>query len=60
MSAFHGWADPDDGNPESGAYPFVFDAPDYILHDAVKLPAVFDVQLAAFAHELDAYASDEE
>lgn len=58
--AFHGWADPKSDDPESGAYPMVFDAPDYDLHRALDLPAVRDVQLAAFAHQINAFASEEE
>lgn len=56
--AFHGWADPGN-NSEGGAYPFVFDAPDYGLYQALELPTALDVRLAAFAHKLDAYAGEE-
>ncbi len=58
--SFHGWADPQspDG-PESGCYPFVFDAPDYRLHDDLALPLVTEVQVAAFAHEIEAFESVE-
>jgi hypothetical protein len=64
--AFHGWADPGADDPESGAYPFVFDAPEAALHAELELPCVTEVQLAAFAHELtvfgdaDAYAEANE
>ncbi len=57
--AFRGWADPRGDHPESGDYQFVFDVPDYDLNRAVALPSVLDVQLAAFAHELEAYESNE-
>ena len=57
--AFHGWASPSGDNAESGHYPFVFDAPDFLLCDSVKLPSVIDVQIAAFAHELSAFESEE-
>jgi hypothetical protein len=57
--AFHGWSSPDGDNPESGHYPFVFDTPDFRLCDAVKLPGVVEAQIAAFAHELSAFESDE-
>ena len=57
--AFHGWADPAAAEPESGAFPFVFDVPDYELTGAVVVPSICDVQLAAFAHELQAYESAE-
>jgi hypothetical protein len=57
--AFHGWANPGDDDPETGEYPFVFDTPDYGLYEAVQLPALLTVQVAAFAHELRAYDDDE-
>lgn len=57
--AFYAWANPLDEEPESGEYPLVFDAPDYHLHHAVILPALVDVQLSAFAHELRSYENDE-
>src|SRR2546423_1089017 len=57
--AFHGWADPTDAEPESGAYPFLFDVPDYELTGAVAVPSIREVQLTAFAHELKAYESAE-
>jgi hypothetical protein len=56
---FHGWADPADGGDEDGAYPFLFDAPDARLHDGLALPAVVSVQVAAFAHEVEAFDSPE-
>lgn len=58
--AFHGWADAQEGgDPEQGAYPFMFDAPDFRIHDAMALPAIATVQLAAFAHTLTAYPDEE-
>ena len=56
--AFHGWAAPENSEPESGAYPFVFDVPDYELTCAVVVPSICEVQLTAFAHELQAYESE--
>lgn len=56
--AFHAWSDPD--SMEAAGYPFVFDTPDYALYQLDPLPVVVDVQLSAFAHELDAYGSEEE
>jgi len=55
--SFHGWADPADDVPETGCYPFVFDAPDYRLHEELSLPARSEVQIAAFAHEIAAFES---
>ncbi len=56
MGAFYGWADPDDEFFDSVTHPLVFDAPDFVLYQAVGLPATVDVQIAAFAQELRAYA----
>jgi len=50
--SFHGWAAPTGDAPDTGCYPFVFDAPDYRLHDALLLPARTEVRIAAFAHEI--------
>jgi hypothetical protein len=55
--SFHGWADPAGDEPDSGCYPFVFDAPDYRLHEELSLPAQKEVQIAAFAHEIAAFES---
>jgi len=57
--AFHGWANASGDNVEIGDYPIVFDAPDFRLCDSVKLPSIVEVQIAAFAHELSAFESDE-
>jgi len=55
--SFHGWADPAGEASETGCYPFVFDAPDYRLHEELSLPARNEVQIAAFAHEIAAFQS---
>jgi hypothetical protein len=68
--AFYGWADPVEDDPEQddpaeddpaedGQYPFAFDAPDFKRHDTLTLPTIVNVQVAAFAHELRAFESDE-
>jgi hypothetical protein len=55
--AFHAWADPKDENdPESGAYPFVFDVPNFHSLPDRQFPVVKDIQLAAFAHTLELFA----
>ena len=59
VGAFQGWAEPSGDDPESGSYPFVFDVPDYDRYHSLELPVVLGVQVAAFAHKLEAYASDE-
>ena len=57
---FLAWANPGPvANGEvSGEYPFVFDTPDAAVHAALPLPAVVDVQVAAFAQNATLYASD--
>jgi hypothetical protein len=57
--AFYGWVDPAENDPENGQYPFAFDVPDFKRHDALLLPAIATVQIAAFAHSLSAFESDE-
>lgn len=57
--SFHGWADPDSDELESGAYPFVFSSPDFQAYSALAVPSVATVQIAAFAHEVTMYASEE-
>jgi hypothetical protein len=58
--AFHGWADPAEDDPQQGSYPFVFDLPDACLHAELALPAIVPVQIAAFAHEVSIFGSEEE
>ena len=55
--AFHGWADPSTEEPDSGCYPFVFDAPDFRRYDTIQLPCIVAAQIAAFAHQVTAYES---
>ena len=57
---FYFWTNAHHSDPESGDYPMVFDAPDYDLYGAVELPALVDVQLAAFASVLKAFTNDEQ
>jgi len=57
--AFEGWAEPSNDDPESGRYPFVFDAPDFRLHDELRVPAQLEVQVAAFAHHVSMFPSPE-
>ncbi len=56
--AFYGWANPHGGHSNEGDYPFCFSAPDYRLHDDLKLPSEVTVQLAAFPNELLAYENE--
>jgi hypothetical protein len=58
--AFHAWANPEGEQVESGAYPFVFDAPDAARHAKLALPARTIVQVAAFAHEVEIFGSEAE
>ena len=52
--AFRAW----NGVPEESGYPLVFHVPDFAYHARRRLPATADVQLAALAYELSAYADD--
>ncbi|MFD1900730.1 hypothetical protein GQR36_13355 [Enterococcus termitis] len=49
-------ADPEE---DAFAYPFVFDVPDIGIQK-IKYPVIREVQVAAFAHELSIYASEED
>lgn len=53
--AFYSWATPPGTAANKGLYPFVFEAPDYALYDALALPGTAYVQLAAFAQLLQGY-----
>lgn len=55
--AFHGWADPPGDAPDGGAYPFVFDSPDFLLNGGIEPPALVEAQVVAFAHEVSFHAS---
>lgn len=57
--AFYASANPPEDNPAHGAYPFVFDTPDYRAYDALQLPEIIPVQLAAFAHSLKAFDDEQ-
>lgn len=57
--AFYAWADPRSNDPETGEFPFVFDSPDYDVHSSLQLPTIVQVQIAAFAHELEGFENDE-
>lgn len=59
--AFHSWADPmENDNPESGAYPFVFDVPNHKKYVGIKTPQTIEIQLSAFAQEFDYYESEDD
>jgi hypothetical protein len=50
--AFYAWAGlSDTNNVESGAYPFVFDLPDFYTYESLELPKSIEIQLTAFASE---------
>jgi hypothetical protein len=57
--AFHAWANPVEGAPDKGDYPFVFDVPDMATYRDLGLPCVATAQIAAFAHEIAWHDSDE-
>ena len=57
--AVHGWADPQGDEPESGAYPFVFDVVDRAVHGDLDFPVTCDARLSAFARELLLFETEE-
>jgi hypothetical protein len=57
--AFYGWAGATGNAPDEGQYPFACDVPDFKRHERLALPTIVTVQLAAFAHTLQAFESDE-
>jgi hypothetical protein len=58
--AWHAWANPTAGDDRSGDFPFVFDAANFRQSADVALPRNTHVQLAAFAHEIETFATEEE
>jgi hypothetical protein len=57
---YFAWVAPEEEhNHQEGAYPLLFDAPDFLRHQDLRFPALLLVQIAAFAHELEVYPSDE-
>ena len=58
--AFHSWANPTEMNePESGDYPFVFDVPNHKKHEGIETPQIVEIQLSAFAQEMEYYESED-
>jgi hypothetical protein len=56
---FYAWAEPaEKQNPESGLYPFVFDVPDFKTLEPVPFPADVDIQLTAFAQDVQLYENE--
>lgn len=52
---FVAWVNPPGEDPEEGAYPLVFECPDFACHSALALPATAEVQIVAFAGEVEAF-----
>lgn len=53
---FYAWAEPaETQHPESGLYPFVFDVPDFKTLGAYAFPADVEIQLTAFAQDVQLY-----
>ncbi|HYX40030.1 MAG TPA: hypothetical protein VE954_43595 [Oligoflexus sp.] len=58
--SFFAWVAPEEERDhQEGAYPFLFDAPDFLRHSHASYPATLQVQVAAFAHEIDVYPTEE-
>lgn len=57
--AFHCWAEPQEENkPESGIYPFTFEVPNFKTIGRIVYPKTFEIQLSAFAQELELYEDE--
>jgi hypothetical protein len=54
---FVAWANPPEGAPTGGDYPFVFDCPDAATHLDLPLPLIAVAQLAAFAQQVSLHDS---
>lgn len=59
---YYAWANPRDleSEEEKGDYPFVFDVPDFYTTNYKELPQIREVQIAAFAQNIDCFESEEE
>lgn len=56
--ALYAWADPDEKG-KGGAYPFVFDLPNFSLVEDLSIPQVVDAQISAIAHEVEIFANED-
>lgn len=56
--SFLAWANPPAGAETGGDYPFAFDCPDSARFDDMTLPAVVDVQMAAFAQNVEVFQTE--
>ncbi len=58
---FHAWANPAElTEPESGDYPFVFNVPDMKVLDEMDYPQNVEIQLTAFASDLEFYPNEDD
>jgi hypothetical protein len=58
---FHAWANPAElTEPESGEYPFVFNVPDMKVLDEMDYPQNVEIQLTAFAYDLEFYPNEDD
>lgn len=56
---FHAWSNPSvEDIPESGEYPFAFMSPAYRATGPITLPCTVDIQLTAFAQEIECFATE--
>jgi hypothetical protein len=55
---FASLAQPFGNDPIRGAFAFVFDTPDFLTHEELKLPAIRTVQLTAFAQQCNVFANE--
>jgi hypothetical protein len=55
---FLAWANPPADGSAGGDYPFAFDCPDAAVNDALALPAIVPLQVAAFAQQISVHDSE--
>jgi hypothetical protein len=55
---FLAWANPPADGSAGGDYPFAFDCPDAAVNDALALPAIVPLQIAAFAQQITVHDSE--
>ena len=54
----HAWAEPENDDPESGAYPFVFDMVSYLAYDTGDFPFFNKVGVCAIVQELEIFENE--
>lgn len=56
---FRGWVNPHPSGLIEGEYPLIIDIPDFDNYRTIQLPLVVDMQVTAFAYDIEIFPSDE-